>query len=598
MQEDSKSSIFEIIFKGPAKNHHSAIESIDRRPLTYGRLREHVASTVETMNSLGYGRNDRIAIVAPNGPEMAVAFLSVSAGFTSAPLNPAYRKEEFRHYLSDMNARAVIIHREAPVPAFEAADECGIDIIELIPQGEEAGIFVLSGKGRMSNSPTGFSESADRALVLHTSGTTSRPKLVPLTNANLSFSAYNIRDSLQLTEEDRCLNMMPLFHIHGLIGALLASLCAGSSIVCAPGFSSDTFMDLLQRLRPTWYTAVPTIHKKVLDLIESSNKEPFSSDLRFIRSSSAAIDPATWNGLEQAFQVPVIEAYGMTEASHQITTNPLPPLQRKPGSVGVGRGTHVAIMNQAGEILPRRENGEIVISGANVMAGYENNDEANEKAFQGQWLRTGDMGCMDDDGYIFIDGRLKEIINRGGEKISPREVEEAFLAHPSVQECVVFSVPNSFLGEEVGAALVLKKDSLAAGSELRHFITQRLAYFKVPRHMFFVDSIPRGATGKVQRIGMFERLGLSISSEAMESGEYSPPAAETEKVIVDIWREVLRIDKIGIHDNFIELGGDSIDAVKVISRIRAHFGVTVSINDFLECDDLASLAGLVDTTEG
>jgi acyl-CoA synthetase (AMP-forming)/AMP-acid ligase II len=368
--------------------------------------------------------------------------------------------------------------------------------------------------GHVSNGPVdgnqgGIADRDDTALVLHTSGTTSRPKIVPLSQHNICSSAANIAKSIGLTADDRCLNIMPLFHIHGLIAAVLSSLHAGASICCTPGFNALQFFDLLQKIEPTWYTAVPTMHQAILGRAGRNRDIADAAHLRLIRSSSASLPPAVMEKLEATFGSPVIEAYGMTEAAHQMASNPMPPTERKPGSVGVAAGPEIAIMNDAGALLTDGEIGEIVIRGANVTAGYRNNEEANSTAFTDGWFRTGDQGRFDADGYLSLTGRLKEIINRGGEKISPREVDEVLLDHPAVAQVVTFSVPHEKLGEDVAAAVVLEEGASAGEQEIRQFAAKRLADFKVPRKVIFLDEIPKGATGKLQRIGLAEKLGLA-----------------------------------------------------------------------------------------
>jgi acyl-CoA synthetase (AMP-forming)/AMP-acid ligase II len=397
----------------------NAIIAPGRTSLTYRQLTHHINHVVATLNSIGIGRNDRVAIVLPNGPEMAVAFLAVAAGATAAPLNPAYRADEFNFYLSDLKAKALIIQAGLAEPAQAVARARGIPIIELQPMLEaEAGLFSLipASTGEARPKRAGFAQPDHVALVLHTSGTTSRPKIVPLTQSNLYTSAHNISTTLALSENDRCLNVMPLFHIHGLIGVLLSSLTVGASVVCTPGFEAPKFFEWFKAFCPTWYSAVPTMHQAIL---ARASTHHCPSQLRFIRSSSAALPPQVLADLENVFNAPVIEAYGMTEASHQMASNPLPPLSRKPGSVGMAAGPEIAIMDEAGHLLSSGTLGEIVIRGANVTRGYENNPKANQSAFTNGWFRTGDQGYLDSDGYLFITGRLKEIINRGGEKISP-----------------------------------------------------------------------------------------------------------------------------------------------------------------------------------
>lgn len=489
-----------------------AIGAPGRPWLTHDALRGLVARTIADLNRMGIGRGDRVAIVLPNGPEMAASFVAIGAGATTAPLNPAYKAEEFDFYLSDLNAKALVIAEGMESPSRAVAEARGIPIVELVPDAAgPAGAFGLAAPATLSGSPAlpGPAEADDIALVLHTSGTTSRPKIVPLRHINVTASAYHIGATLRLTPDDVCLNIMPLFHIHGLIAATLSSLAAGASVFCTPGFNAFRFFAWFQEARPTWYTAVPTMHQAILGLAGRHEAAIKASRLRFIRSSSSSLPPQVMEALEQAFGVPVIEAYGMTEAAHQMASNPLPPGKRYPGSVGIAAGPEIAIMDDAGKLLPAGALGEVVIRGRNVTAGYENNPEANAKAFTNGWFRTGDQGVLDEQGYLRLTGRLKELINRGGEKISPIEVDVVLMDHPAVAQCLTFALPHPMLGEEVACAVVLAEGASAQDHELRSFAAERLAQFKVPRKFVFLNEIPKGATGKLQRIGLAEKLGLT-----------------------------------------------------------------------------------------
>jgi acyl-CoA synthetase (AMP-forming)/AMP-acid ligase II len=485
-----------------------AIAARDAPPLSYRALRALIDRTVYSLNDLGVGRGDRVAIVLPNGPEMATAFLSIASGAASAPLNPAYRQDEFEFYLEDLKAKALIVEADSESPALRAAEKLGVALIALTPEPQAgAGAFRLSGSATGVAAQPGPAEADDVALILHTSGTTSRPKIVPLRHANIWTSARNIATSLELSETDRALNVMPLFHIHGLIAGLSAPLSRGGAVFCTPGFNALKFFAEMEEAKPTWYTAVPTMHQTILTRAARHKDVIARHPLRFVRSSSASLPPTVIGGLEAAFQCPLIEAYGMTEAAHQMASNPLNGV-RKPGSVGVPAGPEIAIMDEAGRLLGRGETGEVVIRGENVTAAYENNPKANGEAFVNGWFRTGDQGVIDADDYLTLTGRLKEIINRGGEKISPREVDEALMDHPAVLQAVAFAVPHPMLGEDVGAAVVLREGTAATEQELHAFLSKRLAAFKTPRKIVFLAEIPKGATGKLQRIGLAQKLGL------------------------------------------------------------------------------------------
>jgi acyl-CoA synthetase (AMP-forming)/AMP-acid ligase II len=479
-----------------------------RKTLSRAELLRLVERTGGALRTLGIQQDHVVAIVMPNGPEMAAAFIAVANWAAAAPLNPAHRAEDFDFCLDDLGAKAVIIQRGINSPARAVAAQRGVPVIDLTPdETGPAGGFTLSVP--FADAGAAHPGPDDVALVLHTSGTTSRPKIVPLRHRNLAVSARNIAATLALTAEDRGLIIMPLFHIHGLVGALLSSLSAGASVSCPPGFSALKFFAWLDEVEATWYTAAPTLHQAVLARAERNAEVLTRRRLRFIRSSSSPLPPQVMRQLEDAFGCPVIEAYGMTEASHQMASNPLPPGRRKPGTVGLAAGPEIGIMGPDGALLDRGEIGEVVIRGANVTAGYANDPGANADAFAHGWFRTGDQGVLDADGYLSLTGRLKEIINRGGEKIAPREVDDVLMDHPAVAQVVTFALPHDKLGEEVAAAIVLREGQDASEQELRSFVTARLADFKVPRRIVFLPKIPTGAIGKLQRIGLAQRLGLT-----------------------------------------------------------------------------------------
>ncbi len=477
-----------------------ALITVTSESIDHATLWARVERLAVQLRGAGLSPGDRIAIVLPNGPAMSLVLLAAMSVGCAAPLNPKYREEEFRFYLDDLRAAALVTDGQSP--AAIAAVPKGTIVIDVRGEGLSIDLAVPPGSAGTSDAERPTAD--DEALVLHTSGTTSRPKIVPLRQRNLARSAQNIAASLHLTASDRSLTVMPLFHIHGIMAGLLAPLFARGSVVCTPGFDGFKIHRWLDDLDPTYYTAVPTMHQMVL----ARAPEPRATSLRFVRSSSASLPGRVLEGLSDLFGVPVIEAYGMTEASHQMTCNPLPPAATKAGSVGVATGIEVTILDAANNELPPGERGEVAIRGATVVDGYENNPSANEAAFTGGWFRTGDEGMLDDDGYLFLIGRLKEQINRGGEKISPIEVDEVLLRHPAIAEAVTFAMPHDKLGEEVGAAVVLVDGQDATEVELRTYVRAQLAAFKVPKRIVFVSEIPKGATGKIQRIGLAARLPL------------------------------------------------------------------------------------------
>ena len=544
-------------------------------PLSYGALWDQVLSVSQSMRALGIRRGDRVAVILDNGPEMGMLFTGLASSVVCAPLNPSYREAEIEFYLSDLAPRALIIGSTIESSARDIARRQGIRVVELSKVEEApAGTFVLEDAPSPSRELVDPAQPEDVALVLHTSGTTSRPKLVPLTHRNLVASARNVATALKLGEADRCLNVMPLFHIHGLVASVLAPLYAGAGVVCPPGFDSRRFFSWMAKTSPTWFTAVPTIHQAILARAEDNRVVIETARLRFIRSSSSALAPQVLAQLENVFGVPVIEAYGMTEAAHQMASNPLPPGVRKPGAVGLAAGPEVAILDGSGRVLPAGSEGEVAVRGDNIFGAYENNLTANDSAFCDGWFRTGDEGCLDEDGYLFLRGRIKEIINRGGEKVSPREVDEVLLGHAAVAQAVTFAVPNDRVGEEVAAAIVLRDGATITEDELREYAAHRLIDFKVPRQILFVDEIPMGPTGKVQRTRLAETLGISglhLGKTSADSG-YVAPRTQLEHELCLMWAEILDLPQVGIGQDFFALGGDSLLGAQLFVALGERFG--------------------------
>ena len=478
---------------------HPALVAPGGPVLTYDSLRCQVRGLAEQLRAMGIARGDRVAIVLPNGIEAIVTFLAVAAAGTAAPLNPAYKAAEFEFYMDDTNAKALITRDDGGEEARSAAPASVLDIRSSLD--EEGRVILKAPEAGGQASAEGLEAAPpqpdDVALVLHTSGTTSRPKRVPLAHRNLTASVENIVETYDLSDRDVSLCIMPLFHVHGLVASTLSTLRSGGTVVAPPRFNPMGFWPLVDEYEATWFSAVPTMFQALLSRARSGNAPTNAESLRFIRSCSAALSPATMEQMESTFGVPVIEAYGMTEAAHQMASNPLPPGDRVPGSVGNGTGVNIGIMDDAGELQATGTVGEVVIGGPNVIQGYESNPEANASSFVGAWFRTGDQGQLDDNGVLTLRGRLKELINRSGEKVSPVEIDEVLLSHPAVAEAVAFGVPHHTHGEEPAAAVVLGSE--ATERDLVAHCRQSLAAFKVPRKIHIVDAIPRTATGKVQR---------------------------------------------------------------------------------------------------
>ena len=483
-----------------------ALTSESQSKLSYEDLKLFIDKISKQLAGNGLSNKDRAAIVLPNGPYMASSFLAISSYMSAAPLNPSYKSEEYEFYLKDLNPKIVLVEKNSENPVVDVAKKLKIELCEINPEKDgPSGIFDIYEKESEYSLP----DENDEALVLHTSGTTSRPKIVPLTNKNIFSSAENISKSLNLSENDHCLNIMPLFHIHGLIAILASSMKAGASVCASNGFNAIKFLDLAKSEKITWYSGVPTMHQTILLRAHRNLEIAKGLKLRLIRSSSASLPPAVFNDLNDVFSCPVIEAYGMTEATHQMTSNPLPPKQQKAGFVGLPAGPEVCIMNENGEVLKQGDEGEVCIKGENVTVGYDNNEEANKTSFTNGWFRTGDQGYFDKEGYLKISGRLKEIINKGGEKISPLEVDNVLMDHPFIDQAVCFGYDDKMLGENIASAIIIKSGETCSENDVLEYAQEKLAKFKIPKKIFFVEEIPKGATGKLQRNVLAKKFGLN-----------------------------------------------------------------------------------------
>ncbi len=484
-------TLLELIQAAPAERTAIVLPESGIR-VSYQQLRDQVTEMADALASLGIEPGDRVATSLPNGLPAIVSFLAASIAGTAAPLNPGYREDEVRFYLDDTGAKTLLCPPDGAPEARQAARARGVPVYSL--EMDSAGFVRIAGapRGKTATAPS----PDDVALVLHTSGSTGRPKRVPIRHRNLTASTENIVAHYGLSPDDVALCVMPLFHVHGLVASTLSTLLSEGVVAAPARFNALSFWRTVRDTDATWYSAVPTIHNLLLS--RAGDERPAGAEsLRFIRSCSAALPPEMMGRMERVFGVPVLEAYGMTEASHQMASNPKPPAARKPGSVGPGTGVRIGIMDESGGLLATGERGEVVIQGPNVVSGYENNPEANARSFTNGWFRTGDQGFLDEDGYLTLTGRLKELINRGGEKIGPREIDEVLLTHPAVAEAVCFGVPHPAWGEEVAAAVVLKEPVNEA--EILAFCKERLAEFKRPKKIYITGAIPRTATGKIQR---------------------------------------------------------------------------------------------------
>ncbi|KAF2201997.1 2-succinylbenzoate-CoA ligase [Delitschia confertaspora ATCC 74209] len=488
-----------------AKDSQSTAIIVPSHPavtISYQKLASDVRRFQQQLAKLGISPKSAVSIALPNSYEFIVSFIAASwQRAIAAPLNPAYKQSEFEFYIDDLSSAIALVPKGSfaqDAAAVRAARKYQAAIAECYYNGSEVVLDVkelgkLSGKG---DHPIESAQPDDVALVLHTSGTTGRPKAVPLTHRNLLRTMKNIQATYQLTIKDRTMLVMPLFHVHGLLAGFLAPLASGGSVIVPLKFSASQFWKDFVEHKANWYTAVPTIHQILL-------RSPLPSPMphiRFIRSCSSPLSPKTFYELEKALSAPVLEAYAMTEAAHQMTSNPLPPGKRMPGSVGIGQGVEVKILDQEGNEVAQGKEAEICIRGENVTKGYLNNPEANKSSFtKDGFFRTGDQGKKDRDGYVIITGRIKELINKGGEKISPIELDNVIAQNPAVAEAVSFALEDEMYGQDVGVAVVLKEGKKLTGEDLKAWMADKVAKFKLPKQVFFTDVMPKTATGKIQR---------------------------------------------------------------------------------------------------
>ena len=480
-----------------------------------------------------------------------------------------------------------------------AAYSLGIPVIDMLPHpDQQIGGFKLicSAAGRAVEGE--LSAGSDDAFVLLTSGSTAHPKLVPLTHANICRSAYNAGVALALEPGDRLINVLPLVHAHGLISGLLGALAAGSSVICLSAFDATAFFHALKSLRPTWYTAVPPIHRALISAARRRKRSVRPSSLRLIRSASLSLPTDVLDELESLFGVPVIETYGMTEAASQIAANPL--ARRKPGSVGKSAGAEIAIKDSEGRELPIGERGEVVLKGPTITRGYYKNDGATRLSFRGGWFRTGDLGYLDPEGYLFLLGRIKkaDVINRGGQKVSPAEVEQVLQSHPDVARAVVFPVPHVRLGEDVAAAVVLRADTKIELKKLRRFSSERLAQFKVPGLIRIVPAIPADADGKIIRSELASKLTITTTRSRVGHNDHLvSPRSQTEWQLATIWADLLGLNELGVDEDVFALGANSLTVTQFLSRLRARFKVDLSFKEIFDAPTVSALATLVESSK-
>lgn len=530
-----------------------AMRSVTGESWTFGDMAHAAFGIAEKLRA--HSVRPRYGIVMANGPLFTLSILGATCAGTAVPLNPAYQRDEFIRYFRRLRASCVLVDCHRP-EAESAAQELSIPVIRIT--GTECGDFTKTGNDPDPN---------QTALVLMTSGSTGEPKLVPLSHRNLCVSAAQVAESVGLTESDVCLSMWELHHIGGLVDLLLAPIISGGSIIATPGFNTALFFRCLREFQPTWFQAVPTALHDMMSAWKKYEMPTPDHSLRFLRSVAAKLPENLQVQLEDAFHVPVIQTFGMTEAGPLITSTRLPPAVSKRGSVGTSCGNEIRVLGGSGRELPAGEQGEIAIRGENVFAGYEGEDEENRARFRNGWFLTGDLGFLDEDGHLYLTGRSKQLINRGGEKINPLEVESTLSEHPQVAEAAAFAVEHRSLGEDVAAAVVLKPGATCTAADLKSFVMERLASFKVPHQILFLDRLPLTGIGKLNRPEL-----ANIAKASQNQPASHAQANAIERRLSKIWAKEMNLDSIGIDEKFFVAGGDSLVGVRVLVAVEKWLG--------------------------
>lgn len=573
----------EIILQTASLHPNSdAIAGISQPIMSFETLAKQILVTGESLADFGVQSADRLALLTPNGPIAASAFLALSSFVAVAPLNPNLTQDELRSQLQSLEANILVLAQGMPGWVNTIAAEIGIGIIGINPTNV-AGQFALSGQQVSHPHKLGLAKLMDKALLLHTSGTTGKPKLIGLTHKNLTTSVQNIIETLDLTAKDRAINIMPLFHIHGLIAGLLSPIVSGGAVLCTTGLEADKFVGWATDFKASWYTGISTMHQAILAEIKANPQSLTNCNFRFIRASSAALPIPVRAGLETAFNTSVVEAYGMTEASHQMASQ-TPTGDRIAGSVGSATGIQIAILDTNGQRIENGLKGEVAIRGDSVITGYVNNPTANAEAFVDGWMRTGDIGTLDADGTLFLVGRIKEIIKRGGFQISPHEIEDALLAQSGISQAAAFGISHDTLGQDLMAAIVVEKGYDIPEDTIRKNLASTLSDYKIPRRILTVDEIPKGSTGKLQRIHLGQLLATQLETR------FLAPANILETILCELCEEVIPNSVFGASDNFFMKGGDSLSAMALITKIEKTFGDTIETADLYKAPSITQMA--------
>jgi acyl-CoA synthetase (AMP-forming)/AMP-acid ligase II/acyl carrier protein len=552
------------------------------RTLSHAQLFEATQRVWPWLASCGIAPSARIAVLMPAGMDLSICCLAIACQAVCIPLHAGLAETELQALLGDAKADAVL---GMPGDAMTARLAQKLGLTALVFNRQQ---WLETPSEMKPHGDQRWSEPDETAFVLFTSGTTGKPKRVPLTQRQILGSAHRIARHLELNPEDRALCVMPVYHSHGLIGGLLTPLAAGSSVVCAPAFDASEFLRWVSDFRPTWYTASPTIHHAVVDQVSRHGAGAPAHAFRLIRSASSALPAEQLARIEDVWRVPVIESYGMTETATQLASNPLPPAPRKAGSVGRPVGAELRVIDREGHALPTGQTGAVIARGPSVFNGYEDAPETDAEAFRDGWFLTGDLGRFDEDGYLFLTGRTKEQINRGGEKISPFEVEQALMRLPGVAQAVAYPVDHPTLGEDIHAAVVPAADSAVAGPFLRSCLFGVIADFKVPAFIHVVDQIPTGAGGKVQRRSLRQQVPPLVAAVPAAA-----PLTPLQLRIAEMFAQTLDQPRVEADANFLALGGDSLSAVRMILAVNETWGLDLHVTSLLSAPTVTAFTATI-----
>jgi long-chain acyl-CoA synthetase len=481
-----------ILIEAVEKHPDRPALKLDDAEITYRQLDEATARVAGLLRGKGVQPGDRVGIMLPNVPYFAVAYYGVlRAGGVVVPMNVLLKGREVTFYLSDPEAKVLFAWHGFEDAAREGADEAGADLVTVRPGEFEQ---LLAGADPVTEPAE--RDGSDTAVILYTSGTTGTPKGAELTHDNLFMNCdVSVTTLFDGAERDVFLGALPLFHSFGQTCGLNACVRVGACLTMIPRFDPGKALEIIQRDKVTIFEGVPTMYHAMLNHPDRGNHDV--SCLRLCVSGGAALPVEVMRGFEEAFQCKILEGYGLSETSPVACFNH-PDKERKPGSIGTPiKGVEMRAVDEQGNDVPQGEVGEIAIRGHNIMKGYFNRPDATAEVMRDGWFHTGDMAQVDEDGYFFIVDRKKDMIIRGGYNVYPREIEEVLYEHPAVSEAAVIGVPDAAMGEEVGAAVVLKAGQQADADELRSFVKERVAAYKYPRRIWFLDALPKTATGKI-----------------------------------------------------------------------------------------------------